>query len=195
MNTVKLEQGQLLKAAVELTKALGRVADENLPDKLAGIVKLHAGIAVGSAFIPVPGADIAAAATNIWTMYVRINNELGLPFAENLIKSLATGIVTNLGGAVVGSMVIGSAIKFIPGLGSLGGAVLISATIYGVTIASGIIYMKAVSKLLNTKNASQFTEENLKVAVDEIMGDKKSVQTIFKTAKEGYKDVKKNEET
>ena len=186
MNTVKVEQGQLLKAAVELTKGLGRVADENLPEKLAEIVKMHAVIAVGSAFIPVPGADIAAAATNIWTMYVRINKELGLPFAENLIKSLATGIVTNLGAAVVGSMVIGSALKFIPGLGSLGGAVVMSATIYAVTIASGIIYMKAISKLLNTKKTQQFNEEDLKAAVDEIMDDKKSVQTIFNTAKEGY---------
>ena len=162
MEKRQVEKGQLIQAAVELAKALDRVADENLPEKLAGIVKLHAGIAVGSAFIPVPGADIAAAAGNIWTMYVRINKELELPFAENLIKSLATGIVTNLGAAAVGYMVIGSAFKLIPGLGSLGGAAVMGATIYGVTVASGIIYMKAVSKLLNAKNTSQFNEEDLK---------------------------------
>jgi uncharacterized protein (DUF697 family) len=187
-----VEQGQLIQAAVELAKALDRVADENLPEKLAGIVKLHAGIAVGSAFIPVPGADLAAAAGNIWTMYVRINKELDLPFAENIIKSLAAGIVTNLGAATVGSMVIGSAFKLIPGLGSLGGTAVICATIYGVTVASGIIYMKAVSKLLNAKNAQKLNEQNLKAAVDEIMKDKESVQTIVKTAKEDYKEAKSN---
>ena len=186
------KQSQLFQVATELVKALNLTADESLPGKLAGIVKLHAGIAVGSAFIPVPGADMAAAAANIWTMYVRINKELELPFAENLIKSLATGVVTNLGGAAVATMVVGSAFKLIPGLGSVGGAAVMGATIYGVTVASGIIYMKAISKLLKTKSSGQVNEENLKTAVDEIMKDKQSVQTILKTAKEGYKEVKNN---
>jgi|GEM_PF-1786997 len=183
-------QGQVFQVAAELAKALNLAADENLPGKLAGIVKLHAGIAVGSAFIPVPGADMAAAAANIWTMYVRINKELELPFSENLIKSIATGIVTNLGAAVIASMVMGSALKFIPGLGSVGGAAVMGATIYGVTLTAGIIYMKAISKLLSSKNSGQVNEENLKTAVDEIMKDKQSVQTILRTAKEGYKEAK-----
>lgn len=187
-------QGQVFQVAAELAKALNLAADENLPGKLAGIVKLHAGIAVGSAFIPVPGADMAAAAANIWTMYVRINKELELPFSENLIKSIATGIVTNLGAAVITSMMVGSALKFIPGLGSVGGAAVMGATIYGVTMTAGIIYMKAISKLLSNKNSSQVNEENLKTAVEEIMKDKQSVQTILKTAKEGYKDVKNDKE-
>ncbi|MGI2909594.1 hypothetical protein [Tolypothrix sp. VBCCA 56010] len=183
-------QGQLFQVAAEVAKALNRTADESLPGKLAGIVKLHAGIAVGSAFIPVPGADMAAAAANIWTMYVRINKELELPFAENLIKSIATGIVTNLGAAVLATMVVGSVLKFVPGLGSVGGAAVMGATIYGVTVAAGIIYMKAISKLLSDKNSGSVNEENLKTAVDEIIKDKQSVQTILKTAKEGYKDAK-----
>ena len=183
-------QGQLFQVATELAKSLNLAADESLPGKLAGVVKLHSGIAVGSAFIPVPGADIAAAAANIWTMYVRINKELKLPFSENLVKSLATGVVTNLGAAAVGSMVIGSAFKLIPGLGSVGGAAVMGATIYGITVASGIIYMKAISKLLSTQNSGQVNEENLKTALDEIMKDKQSVQTILKNAKEGYKEAK-----
>ena len=67
---------------------------------------------------------------------------------------------------------------------------MIGATIYGVTLTAGIIYMKAISKLLTNKKSSQVNEENLKTAVDEIMKDKQSVQTIIKNAKEGYKDVK-----
>lgn len=187
MNDVKSDQGQLYQAAAGLAMVMDGMADDHLPETLAGIVKLHAGLAVGSAFIPVPGADLAAAAGNIWTMYVRINKELGLPFAENLIKSLATGIVTNIGGAVVASMVVGSALKMIPGLGSLGGAAVVSATIYGVTIASGIIYMKAVTKLLESKNSGQVNEQNLKLVVNELLDDKESVQQIYKTAKSSYK--------
>ena len=190
-----VEQGQLIQAAIELTQALDRMADVHLPEKLAGIVKTHAGIAVGSAFIPVPGADMIAAASNIWTMYVRINNELELPFAENLMRSLATGVVTNLGAGALGYMVIGSAFKLIPGLGSLGGAAILSATIYGVTIASGIVYMKAVSRLLiNEKKGQEINEENLKWAVEEIMDDDDSVRNILATAKEDYAQLENSRE-
>lgn len=191
----EVEQGQLIQAAIELTQALDRMADVHLPEKLAGIVKTHAGIAVGSAFIPVPGADMVAAASNIWTMYVRINNELELPFAENLIRSLATGVLTNLGAGALAYMVVGSAFKFIPGIGSLGGAAILSATIYGVTIASGIVYMKAVSRLLRNKpQGQQVNEENLRCAIEEIMDDDESVQNILASAKEDYARLENSHE-
>ena len=40
-------------------------AEESLPKEIADVVKLHAKLAVGSAWIPVPGADVAAGAANI----------------------------------------------------------------------------------------------------------------------------------
>lgn len=186
MSNERNDQGQLYQTAYGLAVVMDGFADDHLPEKLSSIVKTHAGLAVGSAFIPVPGADLAAAAANIWSMYIRINKELDLPFAENLIKSLAAGVATNLGGAFVGYMVIGSALKMIPGLGSVGGAALVGATIYGVTIASGIIYMKAVTKLLESKNGSQINEQNLKNAMDELLEDKASVQQIYNAAKSSY---------
>ena len=189
-----MQEGQLIDAAVNLTRALNRLADKSLPGKLAGIVKLHSGLAVGSALIPVPGADIAAGSANIWTMYVRINRELELPFADNLIKSLAAGIVTNLGTGAAAVVVVGSALKIIPGLGSLGGALVIGSTIYGLTLASGIIYMKALARFLNAKNAKQSNQEQLRAAVDEVIKDKDTVQQIFKTAQADYRKAKKNVE-
>lgn len=186
MSSERNDQGQLYQAAFGLAAMMDGFADDHLPEKLSGIVKTHAGIAVGSAFIPVPGADLVAAGTNIWTMYVRINKELDLPFAENVIKSIAAGAATNIGGAVVAYMVVGSALKMLPGLGSVGGAALVGATIYGVTIASGIIYMKAVTKLLESKQGSQINEQNLKVAMDELLDDKESVRQIYNTAKSSY---------
>jgi uncharacterized protein (DUF697 family) len=186
-----MDEGHLLRAAKELTEALNRVADENLPKDLAGIVKLHAGIAVASAFIPIPGVDMAAAATNIWAMYVRINKELALPFGENIVKSLAAGVLTNLAGAAAGFLVVGSALKFIPGIGTLGGAALMAGTTYAITIASGIVYMKAITKLLNRNLAADNVHAaDLKTAADEILRDKDSMKTILKDAKKDYKDSK-----
>ena len=181
------QTSHLLKAAMELTQALNKKVDEKLPEKLAGIVKTHAALAVGSAFVPIPGADIAAAAVNIWTMYVRINKDLDLPFAENVIKSIAAGVATNLAGAATAAVVIGSLAKFLPGIGTIGGAAIMATTIYAITIASGIVYMKAVTKLLESKNVGEFTEEDLKSATDEVLKDKENLKTIIKEGKEGYK--------
>jgi uncharacterized protein (DUF697 family) len=186
-----MDEGHLIKAATELAQALNRLADDSLPRKLAELVKLHAGIAVASAFIPIPGADVAAAGANIWTMYVRINKELDLPFGENALKSLAAGVVTNLAGAAAGFMVVGSALKFLPGLGTLGGAAVMAGTTYAITVASGIVYMKAVAQLLSAKSADKVSEADLKAAADEIIRDKASIQAILKDAKKDYKEEKK----
>jgi uncharacterized protein (DUF697 family) len=183
--------GRLTQVALELVKAINKATDENLPGKLAGIVKLHAGIGVGCVFIPVPGADLFAAFGNTWTMYVRINRELELPFTKNLVKSLATGIVSNLASnaAVLAVFGLGSALKIIPGAGTIASYAVMSATVYGATVAAGYIYMKALAALLKNKGAGQVNEEDLKAAVAKVMEDKATVQSIFKTAKESYKQT------
>lgn len=186
------EAGHLLKSAIELTQALNKAVDENLPERLAGIVKLHSGLAVGSAFVPIPGLDIAAAGANIWTMYVRINKELDLPFSENILRSIAAGVATNLAGGATVALVAGTVLKFLPGLGTLGGAAVMGTTIYAVTIGAGIVYMKAITKLLQSKRLGEVSEADLKAATDEVLRDKKTVDTIIKEGKEEYKNKDKN---
>lgn len=180
----------LVDAAIKLTEALNWIADESLPGKLAGIVKLHAVIAVGSALIPIPGADVAAATANIWTMYVRINRESGLPFSENVMKSVGVGVATNLGTGVVGVLAVALLLKLIPIWGSAGGAAIMGATVYGVTLASGIIYMNAIAKLLRKKEAGEISEVDLKDALDKELSDKAAVKDIVKEAKKDHKDRK-----
>jgi uncharacterized protein (DUF697 family) len=182
-----MKDEELLKAATELAKEINKVVDEHLPKKLASIVKLHAGLAVGSAFIPIPGADIAAEAANTWAMYVRINRELELPFGENAVKSLAAGVFTNIGSNVAGVLIIASAIKIFPGMGSLGGAALMGGTVYALTIAAGIVYMKAIAKLLRSKTAHEVSEADLKDAADHVLKDKAGIRAIVKDAKKSYK--------
>jgi uncharacterized protein (DUF697 family) len=181
-----MENGHLLRAATDLVRAMNHVADENLPDKLAGIVKLHAGLNVGSMLIPVPGADMAAAAASIWTMYVRINKELSLPFAENALRSIATGVVTNLAGNVAGFLVVGTALKLIPGLGSLGGAAVMAGTAYAITIAAGIVYMKAITKVLASNAHGRVTPEEVTGAAAEMAADP-AMQEVLRAARKEYK--------
>lgn len=177
---------QLVHAAAELLKALHHYVDENLSEKLANIVKTHAGLAVAAVFVPIPGADLAAAAANTWTMYLRINNELGLKFSENAIKTIASGVATNIGGNVAVLLIGGAALKFIPGLGTLGGAAVMGATIYGVTIVAGIVYMRALAALANQKG-KDFSEADLKAATDRAMADKEEIKGMFQDARKEYK--------
>ena len=178
---------KLAVTAAKLVLAMNKSADANLDDKLADIVKTHSAIAVGSALIPIPGADVAAAAANIWTMYARINSELDLPFKENVIKSVAAGVATNIGGAAAGLVVAGTALKFIPGAGTLGGAAILGATIYGITLVSGIVYMRALTALANRKNMADVSEADLKSATEEAMRDKNEIRDMIKEGRKSYK--------
>jgi len=187
------QETHLLKAAIELAKVLNSKVDDQLPQRLAGIVKTHAALAVGTALIPVPGADIAASAANVWTMYVRINKELDLPFADNIVKSVAAGVVTNIGAAAASLLIVASAVKFVPGLGSLGGALLMMSTVYAVSLAAGVVYMKAVARLLRSKSAGDISEADIKAATDEVAADKDALEEVIEEAKRDYKRNKGKE--
>lgn len=182
-----MSEGHLMHAAVELVKELNKTADAELPGKLAGIVKLHAGLAVAAAIIPVPGADIIAAGANIWTMYYRINEEVNISFAENFLKSVATGLATNLGGLLAGSLVIGSVVKFFPGIGSVTGAMIMGGTVYSITLVSGIIYMKVLTKLLSQKDASDISEQDIRDSVASELKNKSELREVLKKTKDAYK--------
>lgn len=181
----------LLETAYNLALAADRATDSAVGEEVAKIVKLHAKLAVASAWIPIDGVDIAAMAVNTWTMYVRINKALDIPFSENLLKSLAAGIGTNILSNVAG-LLVGEGLKLIPGIGTFFGSVMLSATFYTVTIASGIVYMKALTLLLNQQ--SSLTEVDLKAAMDAFVSDKSAMRQIFTEANNEYETAKKSGE-
>ena len=176
---------KLLRSSFNLVKLLDKEADKLLPQEIVEVVKLHSKLAVGSAWIPIPGADIAAGAATIWGMYVRINNKIGLPFGENVMKSIGSGVATNLASyaAVTG---IASTFKFIPGLGTIGGAILMSATLYAVTLASGYIYLQALNMLAERKGKN-FTISDLSNAVKDVMAEEHVIKDFIESAKKSYK--------
>jgi uncharacterized protein (DUF697 family) len=177
----------LAEAAYHLATTVDRAADSAIHEEVAEIVKLHAKLAIASVWIPIPGADLAAMVANTWTMYARINNTLSISFSENLLKSIATGIGTNLLSNLP-MLAMSSALKLIPGIGSLTGALVMSASIYTVTIAAGIVYMRVLASLL--EQSSGFTEVDLKAAVDSAMRDVGALRHILHVAAEEYEAAK-----
>lgn len=176
----------LVKTAIKLVELMDKTADQSLPTEIANVVKLHSKLAVGSAWIPIPGADMAAGAANIWGMYARINNKLGLPFGENVMKSIGSGVATNLASYVAMSGVA-SALKFIPGIGSLGGAVLMSASLYGVTLASGWVYLQALCTLAEKKGSS-FSVSDIGDAVNSLLRESSTIKEFIDAAKKAYRN-------
>ncbi len=175
---------QVNSAAMLLVQVLDNAADNNLHNKVSEIVKLHAKLAVGAAWVPIPGADMIAAAGNIWTMYVRINNAINVPFGENVLKSIASGVGANLI-SFLPAVGVSSFLKLIPGIGTVTSGFIMSGTIYAVTIAAAIVYMKALTSILQLQ--SELSETNLKSTIDSIMGDSDSVKKILRQAQNDYK--------
>ena len=175
---------ELIHVAVELTKLLDKTADVTLPKEIVDVVKLHAKLAVGSAWIPVPGADVAAGAANIWGMYARINGKIGIPVKENVLKSIGAGVATNLTSYIAMSG-LASAMKFIPVIGSVGGAVIMSASLYAVTLVSGWVYLKALCIMAQRKGGS-INAEDFKRAIDQVLSDKSFISLLINTAKKEY---------
>jgi len=177
---------ELYEAAVALVTVLDKTAEQLLPQEIVDVVKLHSKLAVGSALIPVPGADVAAGAANIWTMYGRVNSKVGISIKDNVLKTIGSGVVTNLASymAMAG---LGSAIKAIPGIGTLTGTALMSASLYAVTLASGYIYVKALTLLANKGNGS-IDITQIDSAVKEILGNKEVIKNFIKAAKSDFKN-------
>jgi len=179
---------ELYEAAVALVTVLDKTAEQLLPQEIVDVVKLHSKLAVGSALIPVPGADVAAGAANIWTMYGRVNSKVGISIRDNVLKTVGSGVVTNLASYMVMAG-LGSAIKAIPGLGTVTGTALMSASLYAVTLASGYIYVKALTLLANKGNGS-IDITQIDSAVKDILKNKEVIKNFIKAAKSDFKNNK-----
>ena len=185
---IKSAYVELYDAAVALVAVLDKTAEQLLPQEIVDVVKLHSKVAVGSAMIPVPGADAAAGAVNIWTMYGRISSKVGISIKENKLKTIGSGVLTNLASymAIVG---VGSALKAIPGVGTLTGTAMMMASLYAVTLASGYVYVKALTLLAN-KGDGDIDINQIDSAVKEILSNKEVIKNFIKAAKSDFKDNK-----
>lgn len=175
---------KIIEEATYLATLLDKQADALLPQEVAKVVKAHSKLAVASAWIPVPGADVAAGATTIWTMYTRINGKIGLTIKDNALKTIASGVATNLVSyaAMIG---VGSILKGIPVLGPVAGGFILSASLYAITIVSGWVYLKALC-ILAEKDGTDLDLNKLGDAVKEVMSDS-HIKELLKEAKKDYK--------
>lgn len=186
----------LLQAAEGLVKSLDKMVDESLPKEIANIIKTHskgaAVAAVASGWVPGVGgaAAVTISAGFIWTMYGKINSKIDLPFSENIMKSLASGVATNIAAYAVTAIALSTAFSLLPGIGSIPAAGIAGVTCYGTTLGSGYVYLKILTKVFQSgKDPSTLTAEDLKNTAKTVM-DNEDMKKFMKEAKEEYKSAK-----
>jgi uncharacterized protein (DUF697 family) len=177
----------------QIAGGLDQIVDENLPYQIADIVKFHsksaAAAAVGSAWIPGAGgaAAILASAGFIWSMYARIGSEINLPMSENILKTLGSGVATNLASGMAASWVMSSVFSLFPGIGSIGASVVMGGTCYALTLASGYVYLKIMTALfISGVDPTKMSEQELNNMAKNIANDS-DVKDVMNTAKQAYK--------
>ena len=150
---------------------VGSASQNNIID----CVQFHAGLAVAAAWIPVGGLDVAALTANIWTMYARINKFLGISFNENIMKCIGSAAMANLASnlAITG---VATVFKWFPGVGSITGGIVLSATVYSTTIGAAWIYLTAIT---NWAKKGKESGDDLKACVEDvIVQNKKQINDI-----------------
>lgn len=187
----------ILHAARELVHALNKAVDDNLPEEIAEIVKVHsagaAAAGLASGWIPGAGGLAAAAICGgfIWSMYGRINSKIGLPLTENVVKSLGTGIATNLAAYFVGGLITSTIFSMVPGIGSVGASAVVGGTSYALTLASGYVYLKVLTNLfLSGNDPARMAVDSLKKAAERVVANE-NMKEVIAAAKAGYTPPKK----
>jgi len=159
---------------IDAYKKINDVAKSVLPEDIVKIVKRHAAIAVATAFIPVGGLDMVAATANVWTMYVRINNALGIKFSDNKMKSIGSAVVSNLV-QNLGIAAVAVALKWNP-ISYLASVAILTGALYGLTMTSGWIYLKALANMA-------LNDDDIESSVREALKDKASISQVYKDNK------------
>lgn len=171
------------KTAEELLSAMNQDSEQK-KNELVSTINNHSLNAVAAGLIPIPLADLAALTVNVWHMYVKINKILGISFKDNMMKSIASAVIANLSGNLLG---VGAAglLKLIPGAAITVG-LLIAATDYAVCTSSAWVYLNALT-ILTKENNNIAEDSQIEGKLKRIIKDSKKQQNqIAKDAKAEY---------
>lgn len=100
------------------------------------------------------------------------------------MKSIGSAVAGNLT-ANAGQFLVTGALKLIPGVGAVAGGAIMAATVFGTTLAAGLVYLKALTKFYGEGGGSG----DLKGCVDDVLREDKD--EISKVQKEGKSEYKK----
>ncbi len=139
-------------AAQKINRDMNRSAAEDY-------VTAAASAAAAAAVIPVPFSDMVTLAPIQASMLVGISNAFGLAFEKPQVMQLISTVLGCLAISQVGQWAVGTALKFIPGPGSILGAAL-NATVAGaMTKTLGTTYIRFLYSFIETNSRAPTSDE------------------------------------
>jgi uncharacterized protein (DUF697 family) len=133
-------------------------ASNFLGKKIIEKVKSHANVVtVAGLASAIPGGELAsggAIVASTWKMYYDINKIIGISFSDNFLKSVASGIASNLASNGI-AFAATAVVNKIPLIGQIAGALAGPAINRTALYAAAGCYLTALSKILKDGEISE----------------------------------------
>ncbi|GHS31415.1 hypothetical protein JP0120_07190 [Helicobacter pylori] len=129
-----------------IQKANIQARKQAMIDKSKNIIHLASGAA---GLIPIPFSDALAIAPIQAGMIYKMNDAFGVKMKDSVAASLITGLLAVTAIGQTAKTIVANLIKFIPGVGSVVGAVISGTTAVVITEGIGFAYLKVLKKCFN----------------------------------------------
>jgi uncharacterized protein (DUF697 family) len=105
------------------------------------LVKDHMLLSAAVGLIPAPGFDIVAGIGVQVALLKRLADLYGVPFSEHAARGIITALLGGVGTGVLAGGIFLSAVKIVPGAGTLFGVVTMPIALAAVTYAVGQLFI------------------------------------------------------
>ena len=168
-------------------------------DEIIEIIQEFAIFSAASALVgnlvPEAGGLITAIAQTalVWTLYVKINNIIGLEMSDNTAKFIGSAILTNLS-LNAGSLLLGYAgavaASFVPIFGQFTAAAIEATLGYTLIYVSAVLYLIFLTKVFQAKGKIEITGSNEEKEIIKGVIKNTSLKDLIKEAKNNSKEAK-----
>ncbi|GAA8881814.1 hypothetical protein VN0909_05990 [Helicobacter pylori] len=132
-----------------IQKANIQARKQAMIDESKNIIHLASVAATGVGLIPIPFSDALAIAPIQAGMIYKMNDAFGVKMKDSVATSLITGLLAVTAIGQTAKTIVANLIKFIPGVGSVVGAVISGATAVVITEGIGFAYLKVLETCFN----------------------------------------------
>lgn len=106
-----------------------------------------ASAAAAAGATPIPFSDAVILVPIQITMLSGITKSFGFHITKAILSTILAGTIGTVGATVLGKTIVSNVLKFIPGVGSVAGAVISGGTAAAITTALGKAYISILSKV------------------------------------------------
>ena len=172
------------------------VSTDKLMDTVTNHALAAAAAGMGVSALPMAGSLMASGAmvTFIWSMYLRINECLGLKFSKVAVKTICSALVTNLGQYIASSLGISllSSVISSTGIGIVPAAAIMGGMTYAIIVVSGILYLKLITSLVEAGCDPETVSEDILKEQTAAVAKGEDVKAMLKEQREKYKEGRKD---